>query len=360
MSEDIYHRLARRLDATPYGFSATESGVELRLLAKVFAPEEAGLAAVMHLTPEPATEIAARAGVDPNTAEHLLKEMARKGLVRARGGKDRLTFGLMAFIPGFYEQRMYQKDVEVAELFERYYRETQGGSIVRDAPAMHRVIPVEEAIPGGVEIFPYERASQLIEGAKSWGVRDCACRLQRRLLDQGCDHPLEVCLVFAPVEGVFDHSEIDRSLTEEEALDILREAAEAGLVHSTYNFRDGVFHICNCCTCACVILRGVAEFGRLTAIAHSDFRAVVDAGACAGCGDCIERCQFGALSVPEEVCVVEPLRCMGCGLCATVCPTGALGLERLPEGELSPLPADRQEWNERRSQARGISISDLS
>jgi hypothetical protein len=40
-----YQQLAQRLNALPEGFPATESGVELRLLAKLFSPEEAALAA---------------------------------------------------------------------------------------------------------------------------------------------------------------------------------------------------------------------------------------------------------------------------------------------------------------------------
>lgn len=65
MDEKVYRKLAQRLDAFPTGFPATESGMELRLLAKVFAPEEAALAAVMRPALERSGEIAARAGVDP-------------------------------------------------------------------------------------------------------------------------------------------------------------------------------------------------------------------------------------------------------------------------------------------------------
>ena len=94
MHEDIYRRLARRMDAIPNGFSATESGVELRLLAKIFTPEEAALAAVMRLTRHTAAEIAARADVDADAANQTLKEMVRKGLILAKGSEDQLTFRL--------------------------------------------------------------------------------------------------------------------------------------------------------------------------------------------------------------------------------------------------------------------------
>jgi electron transport complex protein RnfB len=359
MTEDVYRKLARRLDAIPNGFSATESGVELRLLAKIFTPDEAALAAVMRLTRESAADIAARAGVDADLAYRTLKGMARKGLIRFKKGEGQLLFGLMPFVVGFFEEQLPRMDAELAALFEQYLQETQGGSIVRDAPAVHRVIPVGEAIPVDLEIFPYERATKLLEGAKSWGVRDCVCRVQQQLVGKGCDRPIENCLVFAPVEGAFDHSEVDRAITKEEVLRILHEAEEAGLVHSTGNYRDGHNYICNCCTCCCGVLRSVAEFGVPTTAVRSDFHTVVDAETCIGCGDCIERCQFGALSVPEDVCVVDYDRCVGCGLCAMACPTDALYLERRPEGEVPPPPADIKEWMVQRAQERGISIFDV-
>jgi len=172
-------------------------------------------------------------------------------------------------------------------------------------------------------------------------------------------HPVENCLTFAPVEGAFDHSETSRAITKEEALRILHEAEEAGLVHTVGNHRDRHFYICNCCTCSCGILRSVAEFGIPTAIAHSDFRAVVDADTCVGCGDCVERCMFGALSVPDDVCQVDYVRCVGCGVCASACPTDALSLERRPDDQIPPVPADLKDWMAQRAQERGIPISDI-
>ena len=242
MSEDVYRKLAQQLDAIPNGFPATESGVELRLLAKIFAPEEAALASVMRLSREPADKIASRAGVEAKTAYTTLKAMARKGQIRAGRKEGKLVFGLMPFVVGFYEAQLPRMDAELAELFEQYYQETQG-AFARYAPAVHRVIPVGEAIPAGIEIYPYELATELLENAKSWGVRDCICRVQQKLVGKGCDRPVENCLIFAPVEGVFDHSEIDRAITKEEAVRILREAEDAGLVHSPGNYQDENFYI---------------------------------------------------------------------------------------------------------------------
>ena len=358
MSQDVYRRLAQTLDAIPNGFPATESGVELRLLAKIFTPEEAHLASVMSLHREPAEAIAARAGVEAKTARRTLKTMVRKGQIRV-GRRDRkLVFGLMPFVVGIYEEQLPRMDEELAALFEAYFQESRGAIGRYGGPSIHRVIPVEEAVPAGVEIYAYERASQLLENAQAWGVRDCICRVQQRLVGKGCDHPIENCLVFAPVPGVFDHSETTRAISKEEALRILQEAEEAGLVHSPGNYQDGNHYICNCCTCCCGVLRSVSEFSIPTAIAKSDFVAVVEADLCAGCGDCLDRCQFGALDLPAAVCLVDAGRCVGCGLCVTVCPTGALRLERRPEGEIPPPPADFHDWLAQRATARGLAGQD--
>jgi hypothetical protein len=305
MVEAVYRRLALQLDAIPNGFPPTESGVELRLLAKIFLPEEAALAAEMGSRKEPAEVIAERAGLDPKVAYHRLKTMARKGQLTVGRNDRKLTFGLMPFAVGIYEEQLPRIDKELASLVEEYYLESKG-SFARYGPPINRVIPVEESIPADVEVYPYEQATALLESAKAWGVRDCICRVQQKLVGKGCDRPVENCLVFAPLPGVFDHSETTRAVTKEEAMQILRQAEDAGLVHSPGNFRDGHHYICNCCTCCCGVLRTVAEFSLPTAIASSDFVAVVDRDACAACGDCLVRCQFGAMSLTGDVCRVDP------------------------------------------------------
>ncbi len=359
MDTQVYRQLARRLDSIPNGFPATESGIELLLLAKLFTPQEAALAAEMFLVPEPAADIAARAGADPGSARQTLKDMARRGLIRVRKGKGKLTFGLMPFVVGFYEEQLPRMNAELAALVETYFREVGGQTFLDAAPPIHRVIPVGEAVPFDLQVFPYEQAAAIVERAKSWGVRDCICRVQKRMVGEGCDYPLETCMVMAPVEHAFDNSEVDRAITKDEALQLLREVEELGLVHTTGNYRDGIHYICNCCPCCCGVLRGLTEFGVPTAVAHSNFQAVVEEETCLGCGACVERCHFGALSLSDEVAVVDLSRCLGCGVCTPACPTAAIRLERRPEEEVSPPPATIIDWMARRASARGLRIEDI-
>jgi electron transport complex protein RnfB len=278
--------------------------------------------------------------------------MAAKGLITIRRGEAEFTFALKPFVVGFYENQLPRMDAEMAALFEEYFNETKG-SLLRDAPAHHRVIPVEQAIPFQIAIEPYDRASVLLGKALSWGVRDCICRVQQKLVGKGCDRPVNSCLLFAPVKNAFDRSKTDRVITKEEALKILRTTEEAGLVHTVGNYRDGIDYICNCCTCCCGILRGIAQYGIASAVAHSDFFLVVEADACTGCNNCIGRCQFNALSASDGAVAVDYHHCMGCGVCVVACSTDALHLQRRPEAEISVMPDGPVEWGVQRQASRG-------
>jgi electron transport complex protein RnfB len=357
MHQEVYRRLAQTLDALPNRFPSTRSGVEFLLLSKLFTPEEAALACMLRLEPAPASDIASRAGSDPKETRNTLKRMVAKGLIDIKKGEGEFAYALRPFVVGFYEGQLPRMDAEMAALFEQYYHETKGG-ILRDTPSLHRIIPVGRAIPLQVEIHPFERATEILEGALSWGVRDCICRKQQQLLGKNCGHPLESCLVFAPVKNAFDRSTVDRAITKEEALQILRMTEEAGLVHSSGNYRDGIEYICNCCTCCCGIMRGIAEYGIMSAVARSDFQIALDPDSCSACGDCIERCQFHALSLSVAVLDIDIARCMGCGLCVVACPTDGLHLERRKPGEVSLPPADIREWRARRSSNRDGANSD--
>lgn len=359
MVNPVYEQLADRLDAIPNGYPRTESQVELRLLEKLFTPEEASIAVVMCLTPESPADIAQRAGIEKVTARRLLKEMLRNGLIGVKKGGYGLGFHLIPFVVGIYEFNLHRMDEEFANLFERYVQETRGRAVLSFGPPVHRVIPVQESIATGMEIAPYAQASNLLGQARAWGVRDCICRVQQKLVGKGCDHPVEVCLAFSPVENWFDHDPSTRPLTKQEALQLLQEAADAGLVHTIGNHHDGHFYICNCCICSCGILRGIAEFDIPTAVAHSDFRAVVDDDICSGCGDCLDRCQFDALSVQEFVAVVAEQRCVGCGQCVMACPTGALSMKPRPTADRDPIPDNIEAWMVERAKQRGIDLANI-
>ena len=62
MTENPYRLLQQRLDELPNGFPPADDGSDLRLLARLFTPDEAALASKLRLTLETAAELAARTG----------------------------------------------------------------------------------------------------------------------------------------------------------------------------------------------------------------------------------------------------------------------------------------------------------
>jgi electron transport complex protein RnfB len=358
MDTGIYRRLAQKLDAIPNGFPQTESSVELKLLAKMFTVEEAVLASEMRLTPETAGQIAKRTKTDPKKTKALLEEMVRHGLIRKRGEGNERRFSLMPFVVGIYEMQLNRLDRETALLFEEYYESFAKG-VLSMTPSLHVVIPVEKSIPFEVQVFPYEQASQLLEKAKSFGVRRCICRLQRRLAGKPCKYPEETCLVFAPFEHAFERDSDIRVLTEEEALTLLRDTEKAGLIHSSANIQEGHSYICNCCTCCCGIMRGIAELGIENSAAKSDFLSQVDPELCTGCGACQKRCQFNALTLTDNTAQVNKRRCVGCGQCAITCPFRAIRLVRKTKNRSQTPPKDYSEWMSLRAKNRGIRLQEV-
>ena len=354
MDCDPYKLLAERLDALPNGFPATEDGSEIALLKWLFTPEEAALAVQLRLTRETPANIAARIGGDPEELRLMLKNMAKKGLIAAGRAEGGFGYGLMPFAVGIYEMQFDRIDIEMARLFENYYQKAFG-QLMTIQPQVHRVIPVGESVSAGMEVRPYESAANIVNNARAWGVVDCLCRKQQALIGKPCGHPLDVCMVLGEVPGIFDQSLTIRSLTREGALATLRRAAEAGLVHSVSNNQQGLWYICNCCTCSCGILRSMVELGIANVIASSAFVLQVDEELCNGCGACVERCQFNALTM-DMVAEVDQVRCVGCGVCTVICPEEAMSLVRRPEEEIKEIPVTLMDWMEERAQRRGLAI----
>ncbi|TET80654.1 MAG: 4Fe-4S ferredoxin, partial [Anaerolineales bacterium] len=275
MKDDPFKRLAERLDALPNGFPPTDDGVELSLLAKIFTPEEAALTTQLRLTWETPQQITNRIGGDPKALSKQLKGMARKGLIAAGRTEEGLGYGLMPFVIGFYEMQINTIDAEMARLFEDYYLKAFD-KVLTIEPSIHRVIPVNESVRMDMEVRPFESAADIVNRAQAWGVLDCICRKQKALIGEPCEHPVDICMVFNQRPGAFDRSSTIKAVTHEESMATLRRAAEAGLVHSVSNNQQGMSYICNCCTCSCGILRGMADLGIANVVARSAFVNQVD------------------------------------------------------------------------------------
>jgi len=202
----------------------------------------------------------------------------------------------------------------------RYDRWVQEGRI----PFSSKVIPVGESLAAQKWVLPTEQAIELLRNARSFALADCACRSRYGR----CDNPLEVCLFINDVADKLLAQGTARRVSLEEAAARLRLANEHGLVHLTiYNPKQYVYAICSCCTCCCHDMQFLQVYGRSDLVARSEYVAQTDVDTCTHCGDCIERCVFGARTWQEGEMRYDLDACYGCGLCVTVCPVDATRME---------------------------------
>jgi len=202
--------------------------------------------------------------------------------------------------------------------------------------------PTERIIP-----FPY--ANQIILREPEFiAVMDCPCRLAR---ENPCE-PVDVCMAVGRTTAQFwlEHGQRfhARKITQEEALQKLREGHERG--HATTAFfkvatggRTGV--ICSYCSCCCGSMEGdrlVKKFKgceETRMIVPSGYSAAIDREKCAACGDCASLCNFDAISLDDGLVLQNELACAGCGICVEKCEHGARSLVADPAGSL-PLDID--------------------
>ncbi len=360
MSTDPYEQLAARLDKIPNSFTATEEGTHLRVLKWIFNREEAELASKMKLRGETTDELVARLEIPIDGLEDLLEKMDGKGQIRAWTSSTGRRYALLPIVVGVYDEQVNRMDKEFAQIIEDYLDTSRFEGLWGTEPALFKVTPINQAISTDLEIHPYEIAEQLIESSKSWGVRECICKKQQGLLGNTCKYGVSKCIQLHPrKENVFEETDRTESISKEEALEILREAEEAGLVHCSMNTQKDHFYICNCCTDCCQILRGLTKWEQPHAFVRSNFQAAVDVDLCTGCEACLDRCQFGALSISEDVCVVNTDRCIGCGVCSMSCSENALQLLSRDLGEMDTPPESLMEWGMAKAFSRGVDPSDL-
>jgi NAD-dependent dihydropyrimidine dehydrogenase PreA subunit len=198
-----------------------------------------------------------------------------------------------------------------------------GAEIAGRETHVARVIPIQETVDARQTVLAYEEVVGYVERAKYISLQDCACRVSKG----ACDAPLDVCLAFNYGAKYLAERGMGRFIDRDEALAVLDQARQEGLVHMTSNTLDRVEFVCNCCPCCCGLLGTVTRLGGAAADIASNFRAGVDAEACLGCGTCEDHCPVEAITLGQTA-EVDLERCIGCGVCVVHCPEGALALVR--------------------------------
>jgi electron transport complex protein RnfB len=338
VSTDVYTRLREFMDTLPAGFPATPSGVEIRILKKLFTPEQAELAMKLGREAEEVGAIAARIKMDASVLAPKLEEMAQKGLIFRNRDKDRVSYQAYQFLVGVYEFQLNRLDKEFCELFEEYLPHI-GTTLMTLKTKQLRVIPVESAVESAVAVASYNRIRELVKKQEVSALSPCICRQEQGILGKPCAKPQETCLSFGNNARYYIDNHMARPISTEEALRTLDLAEEAGLVLNPSNTQK-IEWICCCCTCCCPTLKFVKMMPRPADWVSSYYQAEIAADLCIACGECLERCQMAAIKEGADFSEIIDGRCIGCGLCVSACPVEAISLQPKPDMEAPPESLD--------------------
>jgi Pyruvate/2-oxoacid:ferredoxin oxidoreductase delta subunit len=325
MTDSPYEKLREFLDQFPVGFPETSSGVEIKILKRLFTEEEARLAVLLPLLPETADQIAELNGLDKEGLEEKLYAMSKKGLIFRVKREGKALFRATPFMIGLYEYSVSKVDKELAVLYKEYYDIAYLNEMGASNIPTFKVMPISETLSVDKTILPFPKVEEDIKKARKIAVAECVCRKESRLTGKDCDHPIETCFSFGSAAEYYIENGLGREITADEAIKILYEADESGLIHAGVNVKH-LSNICNCCPCCCASMKGITTRGHdkhkyLNAL----FEAMVDEGKCIGCENCVERCPVEAIKL-EGSAEVNREKCLGCGLCASVCDSEAISL----------------------------------
>lgn len=211
-------------------------------------------------------------------------------------------------------------DPFLAKRLSRYDEWLSKGQISHSS----KVIPISESFHAKQWVLPTEQVMEILRKAQSVAVQNCECRTHYKR----CDNPLEVCLLLNGVGDTFVRKGKARRVDVSEAAEIMKKANESGLVHlSLYMPDHEIFALCSCCPCCCHDLQIVKQYERQDLMVHSEYVAFTIAGDCIHCGECVERCVFGARVFRDGKMEYNSAACLGCGLCVTRCPAEAISME---------------------------------
>ena len=329
---DVYKKLARHLDNTPGGFPETGSGVELRILKQLFTVEEAELALSLIMMPEPIEAVAQRAGRPAGEIHDTLVDMGHKGLIIYTEREGNEFFMLAQFVVGIWEYQVNRLTEELIRDFNEYVPYLMKEQESHKTQQL-RVVPVAKAVNTELNIMDHEHLENLIRAQSKILVAPCICRAEHTMIGKGCGKLEEACLIFGSGAFLYESRGIGRTITQDEALDIVKKGTEQGLVAQPSNSVKAV-NICLCCDCCCQILHNIKKSEAPARIVNSNYRAAVEGDRCTGCQACEEICPMDAIEKNGDItAVVSGERCIGCGLCVTACEFDAISLMDKPDME---------------------------
>ncbi|MDY6844417.1 MAG: ferredoxin-like protein [Thermodesulfobacteriota bacterium] len=118
----------------------------------------------------------------------------------------------------------------------------------------------------GGYILTLEEVNKLIDKAQNIALGPCRCRQ----VFKNCSNPVNTEILIGQNIEVFSafSPSNPRKITHEEAKRIILDCHEKHLLHTLIRCKENYYALCNCCSCCCVPLRLMNDYG----IMHSLIR----------------------------------------------------------------------------------------
>ena len=345
-----------------------ESDTAVAIVASVVGDNEEELDLIYAFRENPSQtidQLVVSSELSAEKAEQLANSLASKGLVfNQPSSAGIMVYRLLPFmLVGVMEYKFMveltgsQQEKELAMLFEKLLEELRDqiqdnydtlAPLFSSAPAVDRtvparitedgkpiqIIPVDKTLEAAEEfVLPSQTVEEIINKFDDIAVGYCFCRQRRSLLGDTCstEAPTFNCFTFGKSARHTTAQGFAKKVTKEEALEIMQEAGNAGLIHKAFHpgFKETKpeTSICNCCKDCCDTM-ALWRSGTLPLINSTYHLAVIDSESCTGCGICVEWCPTDAIALNEqELAQRDEKACFGCGVCSRFCPEEAISLK---------------------------------
>ncbi len=347
-------------------FPVNETSLEILKISIGDVEEELDLVyAFRDKASQTAEELEKSSGMPAEKVERAAKSLAKKGFIfNQPSSSGVMVYRLLPLMNvGLMEYKFMgqltgtEEEKRLAHLFEELFRQVSDQiqqnydnliPVFKAAPPVDRTVPAktkEEGKPIRIipvsrdvsvpeeTILPSQSVEEIINKFDEIAVGHCFCRQRRSVLGEPCKThaPVLNCFTFGKSARHTASQGFAKMISKEEALRIMKEAEEAGLVHKAFHplsqENRPETSICNCCKDCCDTLN-LWRDGVFPLCNSTYYLAVVDEDACTGCGECEDRCSTEAISVNEEgKAKVDEKACFGCGVCARFCPVDAVSLK---------------------------------
>ena len=241
--KEIYEEFIKWLGKT--WVELPESEYLMPTIKSYYTPEEAEFLTGIPFSLRSLEELAEIKNMDPADLAPKLKELSKKGMInesiRGESVRYRLSDSMFVF---FRAIGWHGQDIEpiksTAPLINRYFTDAYFEQFRHTQKRGLRNLPINKTMENAKQILPFEDVVKVVDDREYYTVSECPCR-HRYHLDpdyEDCQHPSEVCLHFDDLGRYCVENGLGREITRDETLEILKQAADSGLIHGISNWEE--------------------------------------------------------------------------------------------------------------------------